>query len=63
MLGKDYFEVEYALRGLEKPVGVSEYLLTRDLPPELQNKLPDPRQLEDEIRKEMGAIESSDRIK
>ncbi len=44
---KDYFKVEYALRGLDKPVGVSEYLLTRDLPPELQNKLPDPRQLED----------------
>ena len=60
---KDYFEVEYALRGLDKPVGVSEYLLTRDLPPELQNKLPDPRQLEDEIRKEMGAMEPSDRIK
>lgn len=60
---RDYFEVEYALRGLEKPVGVSEYLLTRDLPPELQNKLPDPKQLEDEIRKEMKAIEPSDRIK
>lgn len=54
---RDHFEVEYALRGIEKPVGVSGYLLTRDLPPELRNKLPDPKLLEDEIRKEMGDIE------
>ena len=55
------FEVEYALRGLDKPVGVSGYSLTRELPEELKNKLPDAKQLEDEIRKEMGDVESSDR--
>ncbi len=60
---RDHFEVEYALRGIEKPVGVSGYLLTRDLPPELRNKLPDPKLLEDEIRKEMGDIETPDKIK
>ncbi len=60
---RDYFEVEYALRGLNKPVGVSEYLLTRELPPDLQNKLPDAKQLEDEIRREMGTISSSDSVK
>lgn len=60
---RDYFEVEYALRGLDKPVGVSEYLLTRELPPELQNKLPDAKQLEDEIRKGISAIEPSDKVK
>ncbi len=48
---RDYFEVEYALRGLDKPVGVSEYELTRELPEELKDKLPDAKQLEDEIRK------------
>lgn len=48
---RDYFEVEYALRGLDKPVGVSGYLLTRELPEELKNKLPNAKQLEDEIRK------------
>lgn len=60
---RDHFEVEYALRGIEKPVGVSGYELTRTLPPELRNKLPDPELLEDEIRKEMGAIETPDKIK
>lgn len=57
---RDHFEVEYALRGIEKPMGVSGYELTRTLPPELRNKLPDPELLEDEIRKEMGAIETLD---
>ena len=56
-------EAEKALRGIEKPVGVSGYSLTRELPPELYNKLPDPKLLEDEIRKEMGEIEPSDKIK
>ncbi|MDX2502970.1 MAG: PDDEXK nuclease domain-containing protein, partial [Gammaproteobacteria bacterium] len=56
---RDYLEVEYALRGLDKPVGVSEYVLTKELPLELQNKLPDPKHLEDEIRKEIDAIEAS----
>lgn len=60
---RDHFEVEYALRGIDKPVGVSEYLLTRDLPPELKNKLPDAKELEDEIRREMGVIVESDKIK
>jgi len=53
---RDHFEVEYALRGLDKPVGVSEYLLTRDLPPELKNKLPEAKELEEEIRREMGTF-------
>ncbi len=60
---RDYFEVEYALRGLDKPVGVSGYLLTRELPPELQNKLPDAKQLEEKIRKEMGVIGPLDKGK
>lgn len=55
---KDRFEVEYALRGIEKPVGVSEYSLTRELPPEFYNKLPDPQLLEEQILLELGNIES-----
>ena len=51
---KDRFEVEYALRGIDKPVGVASYELTRQLPPELYTKLPSPEVLEAEIRKEMG---------
>ncbi len=54
---RDHFEVEYALRGIDKPVGVSSYELTKQLPPELKNKLPDPALLEKEIRKEMGDLE------
>ena len=54
---RDHFEVEYALRGIDKPVGVSSYELTKQLPPELKNKLPDPALLEQEIRKEMGDLE------
>lgn len=48
---KDKFEVEYALRGLSKPIGISEYELTKVLPKELKNKLPDAKQLEQEILK------------
>lgn len=57
------FEVEYALRGLDKPVGVSGYVLTRELPDELKNKLPDAKQLEEEIRKEMEDITPTDKAK
>lgn len=60
---RDYFEVEYALRGLDKPVGVSEYVLTRELPVELQNKLPNAKQLEEKIREELGVITPPDKAK
>jgi len=45
---RDNFTVEYALRGLNKPVGVSEY--THTLPDELTQKLPDPKLLEEKLR-------------
>ena len=48
-------EVEYALRGIDKPVGVAEYTLTHDLPKELAGKLPDAKQIEAEILRELGA--------
>jgi len=47
------FEVEYALRGINKPVGVAEFRLTRKLPKELRNKLPNVKELESEILKEL----------
>ena len=40
---------EYALRGLNKPIGVSEYELTRSLPTELQSSLPTIEALESEL--------------
>ena len=48
-------EVEYALRGIDKPVGVAEYTLTHDLPAELAGKLPDAGQIEAEILRELAS--------
>lgn len=55
---KNHLDVEYALRGLDKPVGVSEYQLTKQLPKELSGKLPDAEYLEKEILLELGAGQS-----
>ncbi len=46
---KDSIEAEYALRDLQKPIGISEYLLTQDLPKELENELPTVAQLENQL--------------
>lgn len=54
---RDRFEVEYALRGVNKPIGVAEYTLTQKLPKELANKLPDPKFLEAEIKRELALEE------
>jgi predicted nuclease of restriction endonuclease-like (RecB) superfamily len=40
---------EYALRGLDKPIGISEYELTRDLPEELKSALPTIEEIEAEL--------------
>lgn len=48
-------DVEYALRGIDKPMGVAGYSLTHDLPKELAGKLPDAKQIEAEILRELGA--------
>lgn len=50
---RDRIEVEYALRGINKPVGVSEYRLTHDVPKELADKLPDVKKLEKEVLREL----------
>jgi predicted nuclease of restriction endonuclease-like (RecB) superfamily len=46
---RDRFEVEYALRGVKNPVGVAEFRLAKSLPAELMDKLPNPKQLESEL--------------
>jgi predicted nuclease of restriction endonuclease-like (RecB) superfamily len=40
---------EYALRGMDKPIGVSEYELTRALPDELKSSLPTIEEIEEEL--------------
>ena len=56
---RDHFEVEYALRGIKNPVGVSEFRLSKSLPKELSDKLPNPKELEDELMREMCGIHSA----
>ncbi|TKK70219.1 DUF1016 domain-containing protein [Ilyomonas limi] len=41
---------EYALRGMDKPIGVSEYQLTEKLPAALKGKLPTVEQIEEELK-------------
>lgn len=50
---RDRFEVEYALRGIEKPVGVAEYHLTKVLPRTLKGALPSPAQIKKKLEKEL----------
>ncbi|HBB66982.1 MAG: hypothetical protein A2X28_08090 [Elusimicrobia bacterium GWA2_56_46] len=47
---KDNLEVEFALKSKTNPIGVAEYHLQSNLPPELKGKLPTARQLMDLIR-------------
>lgn len=43
--------VEYSLRDVRKPIGVSEYAVTKHLPDELQSSLPSIKEIEAELRK------------
>ncbi len=56
---KNHIDVEYALRGLDKPVGVSEFKLTRILPKELSDKLPQAKEIEDEILRQLDGVDES----
>jgi predicted nuclease of restriction endonuclease-like (RecB) superfamily len=47
--GKNRTVVEYALKGLTRPMGVAQYQLTRQLPSELQGQLPSAAELEESI--------------
>ena len=41
--------VEYSLRDISKPIGVSEYVITQNLPDELKSSLPTIEQIENEL--------------
>ena len=51
---KKALSVEYALRGSNTPIGVSEYQITERLPDELRATLPTPEQLEAEFAGSAG---------
>jgi len=48
---KDQIIAEYALRNMAKPMGVSEYKLSRAIPAKLRKALPSAEQLETELEK------------
>lgn len=47
---KDKLEVEYALQGMNKPIGVSAFTITQALPAELKSTLPTVEEFENELR-------------
>ena len=51
---------EYALRGLDKPIGVSTFELTRALPASLQSALPSIDAIEAELSERIGSAEQAD---
>ena len=51
---RDHFEVEYALKGTTRPMGVAEYILTKELPSDLQGRLPNPKEMADKILPKMN---------
>lgn len=50
---KDRIEVEYALRDMNKPIGVSEWLLTTKLPDNLRPSLPSVEEIEQELEERL----------
>lgn len=51
--GKGGIEVEYALRGINKPIGVSEFITTQALPAELKSNIPTIEEFERELNKDV----------
>ena len=49
---RDRMVAEYALSGIDKPIGVSEYQLTQSLPTNLQSSLPSIEEIEAELSRE-----------
>ena len=48
---KNKIDVEYALRDIHKPMGISEYILTNAIPEDIKSKLPSVEELERELEK------------
>jgi len=49
---KDKIFAEYALKDIQKPIGISEYELTKILPQNLKNSLPSIEEIENELEYE-----------
>jgi predicted nuclease of restriction endonuclease-like (RecB) superfamily len=53
---KNQIVAEYTLRGIRKPIGISEFELTRSLPEELKSSLPSIEEIEAELSVDMNDI-------
>lgn len=53
--GKNEVLAEYALKGYNQPIGVSDYQISRAIPEELKSELPDIGELEKELNQPEGA--------
>ncbi len=51
---KDKIEVEYALRDINKPIGISDYKLTNAIPDNLRSNLPSIEELEIELERKLS---------
>lgn len=47
---KDSIEAEFALRDINKPIGISEYVIAENLPEELKSSLPTIEEIESELK-------------
>lgn len=50
---KNKLEVEYALQGMNKPIGVSEFTITQALTEELKSNLPTVEEFEKELNEKL----------
>lgn len=50
---KNHIEVEYALKGINKPIGVSDYQLTNKLPRQYKGELPSATELQEQIQTQL----------
>jgi predicted nuclease of restriction endonuclease-like (RecB) superfamily len=48
---KDEVEVDFALRNITHPIGVSDYKFMKSLPKQIKDKIPTAKQLQDEVKK------------
>ena len=46
---KDKIEAEYSLRDINKPIGISEYTITKSIPTELKSNLPSIKEIEEQL--------------
>jgi predicted nuclease of restriction endonuclease-like (RecB) superfamily len=51
--GKRGIEVEYTLRGINKPIGISEFIITQALPAEFKSNIPTIEEFEKELNRKL----------